>query len=759
MDMAKYRALFVTEAREHLEGLSKDLLTLEKNAADRGALDNVFRRAHSIKGMAASMGYDAIGVLSHKLEDLADLSRRGAPFDAETVQIWLEGSDWLADAVNLVEAGREGELALPTLMQRVLDKATRMVLALPGGSRSSTFPRLEPVVGPPPSSPRTQSTTGTVTEPGMAAVAPPPAGPVTQPGLPAVQPPATTTAPNLQALATPTGGGTVTSPGLPITGVTAALPSAPAGPTGVNRDTTQMLPAVGTPGGAQPTMLLQAVAPREWDVTVTFSDAAATPHVRAFLVHKRVTEKMEVLDMVPPLGDLKRGTLPDRTLKLRVRGTLDAVSIQSLVKAQTDVVGCGVLPAGGAAAGTPAVPKVAAPEAAAPRTVRVRTELLDELIDSVGEILLARARLRTMAARLDDGDLRDLADEFTRLAQGLHDRVLSARMTPVSILTDRLPRVVRDLAKKRGKDVAFTIEGGNIELDRAMLDELHDVVLHLVRNAVDHAHEGPQQRTAAGRNPVMALTLTASRDRDHVLIELQDDGKGMDPQKLRESGVDKGLLTPEAARALTDQQALELICKPGFSTAEEVSDTSGRGVGMDVVRNTVEHLGGQLLIESVLGQGTTFTLRLPLTVAIIRVLLVGAGPSDAVYALPLHRVEGAVDFVPSKTLKSHGENMYPLGDILAPLHDLGALLGWDTPAFAPGGTVVVLEQAFRPLAVRVERILGQAEVVVKPLGPPLGQVAYLAGAALLADGRPAYILDVAKLTATAQESPPAQEVA
>jgi chemotaxis protein histidine kinase CheA len=180
---------------------------------------------------------------------------------------------------------------------------------------------------------------------------------------------------------------------------------------------------------------------------------------------------------------------------------------------------------------------------------------------------------------------------------------------------------------------------------------------------------------------------------------------------------------------------------------------------MDVVRSVVEHLGGQLLIESTPGKGTTFVLRLPLTVAIIRVLLVGAGPSDAVYALPLHRVEGALDFSRTSMIQSHGEMMYPVGDELAPLHDLAPMLGYPGPAWPPGGTVVVIEQPFRPLAVRVDRILGQQEVVVKPLGPPLAHVPYLAGAALLADGRPAYILDVAKLTHAAQESLPREEVA
>ncbi|MBI5497767.1 MAG: chemotaxis protein CheA [Deltaproteobacteria bacterium] len=707
MDMSKYRALFVTESREHLEGISKALLTLEKTPADRPALDALFRHAHSIKGMAASMGYDPVATMAHKLEDLADMARRGVPFDAEAVELWLEGGDWLGDAVSLVEGGREADLALPTLMQRILGKAAQMTAAAPGAG-STTFPNLAAVRAP----------SGT-TQPSLPVTA---AAGTTDARLPAVA-----AAPS----ATPTG----------------SLPA-------VGPQATVMLPAVGAgPGGTQPTLTLSAVGPREFDVEVRISESAATPHVRAFLVHKRVTEKLEVVQMTPPLADLKRGTLPERRLRMRVRGTLDAVSIQSMIKALTDVADCLVTdtekPA--PAAATAPGPRPAPADLAA-RTVRVRTELLDELIDSVGEILLARARLHALSIRLDDPDLGDLADEFNRFAQGLHERVMSARMHPVSLLTDRLPRVVRDLAKKRGREVDFTVEGTNIELDRAMLDELHDVVLHLVRNAVDHAHEGGEARVAAGKPATMHLTLAASRDRDHVLIELHDDGQGMDPERLRASAIDKGVITAEAARLLSDQQALELICRPGFSTAQEVSDTSGRGVGMDVVLSTVEHLGGQLLIQSVVGKGTSFTLRLPLTVAIIRVLLVSAGPTDAVYALPLHRVESALDFQPAELLHSHGETLYPLGDEIAPVHDLGPLLGHAVEPWPASGTVVVIETPFRPLGVRVDRILGQQEVVVKPLGMPLSQVPYLSGAAVLADGRPAYILDVAKLIAVTPQS-------
>jgi two-component system chemotaxis sensor kinase CheA len=728
MDLTKYRTLFVTESREHLDGIGKDLLTLEKDPANRPSLDNLFRHAHSIKGMAASMGYDAMAQLSHKLEDLADLARRGVPFDADTVEIWLEGTDWLAESVTLVEAGREAEVTLPPLMERVVHKATSMVAAVPGLA-NATFPRMPAVQAPQgpaaagnagnTGNTGTVAAPGTTTEPRMRAVPSPPAQTLatlpaarTDPSRPAVMAlPRTTTAPN----------------------ATLVLPALPG-------------PALG--GGAagpQSTLMMQAVGATEWLVDVTIAETAATPHVRAFVVHKRVTEKLEVLDLVPPLADLRRGVLPDRTLRLRVKGTLDAPAIRALVMALPDVMAVSV----NAAATASATAKTPAVDPAAARTVRVRTELLDELIDSVGEILLARTRLRTAATRMEDPELNDLADEFARLAQGLHERVMGARMTPVSVVADRLPRLVRDASRKRGKEVVFSVEGMEIELDRAILDELHDPLLHLVRNAVDHAHEGGEARAAKGKPPAMTLTLSATRDRDHVLISLADNGRGLDPDALRAAAVEKGLLTAEDARALSDQAAREIICLPGFSTAREVDDMSGRGVGMDAVRSTVERLGGQLLMESQVGVGTTFVLRLPLTVAIIKVLLVGAGPRNQPYAVPLHRVDHAVEFDPRAVVRNRTDALYPVGDTLAPLHDMAQMLGF--PAVkATGGTVVVLDDPRRPLAVRVDAILGQQDVVVKPLGQPLSHVPFIAGAALLADGSPTYILDLAKLMATPQ---------
>jgi two-component system chemotaxis sensor kinase CheA len=373
--------------------------------------------------------------------------------------------------------------------------------------------------------------------------------------------------------------------------------------------------------------------------------------------------------------------------------------------------------------------------------VRVRTALLDEFLDSVGELLLARSRMRALATRMDVPELFDLVDEVDRLTRDLNARVVAARMTPLSFMVERLPRAVRDLARQQGKQVDFHMSGTEIELDRAILDELGAPFLHMVRNAVDHAHEGSDARHNAQKPAAMRLSLAASRDRDSVLLELVDDGKGMDAARVRQRAVDRGLISRATADGLSDAAALELICLPGFSTAEAVSQTSGRGVGMDVVKATLERLGGSLSIESTAGKGSRFVITLPLTVAIIQVLVVEAGSTEDAYAIPINRVERAIDLDPAAVSQAHGRSWLQIANNLVPLVRLGDELGYPPPRDRQVGTVIVVGRGADTAAFQVDRIVGQEEVVAKPLGPPLAQLPFLSGAALLADGRAAFVLE------------------
>jgi two-component system chemotaxis sensor kinase CheA len=376
--------------------------------------------------------------------------------------------------------------------------------------------------------------------------------------------------------------------------------------------------------------------------------------------------------------------------------------------------------------------------------------LLDDLIDSVGEVLLARSRLRVLAARLEEPELNDLVDEVDRLTRELHTGVVAARMTPLSFMAERLPRVVRDLARQQQKTIDFTMSGMDIELDRAILDELQAPLIHMLRNAVDHGHEGNEARLARGRPALMKLGLRAVRDRDRVLLELQDDGKGMDPARVKQKAIEKGLIDKARADVLSPEQALELVCLPGFSTADQVTETSGRGVGMDVVKATLDKLGGALRLASAAGQGTTLTLELPLTVAIIQVLVVDVGATGDGYVIPVARVERALAVEEAAVSLASGRSFLRVGDRLLPLFDLAALLGLREAREMVTGTAILVAAGPALVAFRVDRIVGQEEVVAKPLGAPLSALSYVAGGAILADGRAAFLLEPQRLLDDAQ---------
>jgi two-component system chemotaxis sensor kinase CheA len=378
--------------------------------------------------------------------------------------------------------------------------------------------------------------------------------------------------------------------------------------------------------------------------------------------------------------------------------------------------------------------------------VRVRVELLDSFLDALGELILATARIREVGKSIPDAARQPLDEGVDRLqaaVKDLHDKVMAVRMTPLALVTDRLPRAARDLARKIGRQVEVEVTGAEIEIDRAILDELADPLVHVIRNAVDHGIEPPHLRQLAGKPPTGRVTVSARRERDRVIVEIADDGKGMDPAKLRRAAVEKGELSAEQAAALSDREALLLACLPGVSTAERVTDVSGRGVGMDAVKKRVEGVGGTLEIESRPGLGTRLALRLPLTVAVQPVLLVRVG--EEVLGLPIAKVHGAAQVEVETLERSRGEPMLFYGGSLVPVRDLGALLGLPrSPARGPRQVVVADGEGAR-VGLAVDALLGQEDAVLKPLARPLDLVAGLSAVTVLGNGRPVFILDVPRL--------------
>ena len=338
-------------------------------------------------------------------------------------------------------------------------------------------------------------------------------------------------------------------------------------------------------------------------------------------------------------------------------------------------------------------------------------------------------------------------DQLRAIAKALHGQVLATRMIRLATLTDRLPRVVRDLARSLGKQVGLAIDGADIELDRAILDELDAPITHLLRNSIDHGLEDEAGRIARGKPVEGRLRLLARRDRDRVVLEISDDGRGFDRAALKRRAIAAGRLTERAAETLSDRETLMLACLPGLTTAESVSDLSGRGVGMDVVKSTVESLGGTVDIESAEGAGTTFVLRLPLTVAIQRLLLVRVGAETV--GVPVAKVLHVTELDRAGRSRSRGRTLIPYLDGLVPVSDLAALLA--VPANPPEAAphLIVEGEGRAPTAVAVDGLAGHLDAVIKPLGRPLELVPGLSGVTLLPDGRPLFVLDLASLLRTA----------
>lgn len=482
--------------------------------------------------------------------------------------------------------------------------------------------------------------------------------------------------------------------------------------------------------------------------------------VRAFLIFETLQQIGEIIKSVPPAEDLQEGRYgPGFTVILvtkedpgQVRDLIYSIAEVSSVEVRP--VQPGAAPANGRPASAPAVAGKAAKTApaAAPaanggvKTVRVDVQKLDTLMNLVGELVIDRTRLDRFVdifeGKYGSDDLADniveISNHLGQVTNDLQEEIMKARMLPVATVFNRLPRMVRDLAHKMGKEIDFVIEGRETELDRNVIEVIGDPLIHLLRNSVDHGIEPPAERMRLGKPRAGRVVLKAAYVESHIVITLSDDGKGMDPARIRAKAVEKGLLTAEQAARAGDREILDLIFTPGFSTARQVSDISGRGVGMDIVRSQIEQINGAVEFTTAPGKGATFVIKLPLTLAIIRALMVALG--EQVYAFPLANV---VETLALKTEEirrvRHAEAIVVRGRVL-PLVRL-------TRLFREKGreegrlSVVILGSAEKKVGVVVDRLIGEQEIVIKSLGGYLGQVPGLSGATILGDGRVALIVD------------------
>ncbi len=375
-------------------------------------------------------------------------------------------------------------------------------------------------------------------------------------------------------------------------------------------------------------------------------------------------------------------------------------------------------------------------------TVRVEIKKLDDLMNLVAELVISRSRLESLGSSIRSKDLDEVVEQVGRLTLDLRDSVLKARMVPVETVFSRFPRLVRDVSKELGKQIELEIYGGETELDRTVIDEIGDPLVHIIRNAIDHGIEGIEDRLKANKPEQGKITLNAYQEGNNVVITVSDDGRGFDAQKVREKAVRLGLVAPEVAAELSDEQIFDFTFLPGFSTAEKVTDLSGRGVGMDVVKTKVDSLGGLVHIESTLGEGSKLVIRLPLTLAIIQTLMVQLGKD--VYAIPSSYIEQITSLNQEDIKRIRKQEVFMLRGEVVPLIRLQDIL--DIPDaknnYFNELDVVVLRVGERLIGCVVDALLRQQDVVIKSLGGFLGTIKGIAGATILGDGRVALILDI-----------------
>jgi two-component system chemotaxis sensor kinase CheA len=639
MDIAEYLPMFLAEGREHLQELNLAVVRIEEQPDDPATVDEIFRIAHSMKGMSATMGFAGMAALTHEMEDVFELLRqRKGGLERAAVDVLLECLDALSAAVESIDSTGAEEIEPTVLIER-----------LQGLVRERTPEQQAERIG----------------------VAEPPD--------------------NLSELAD---------------------------------------------------------GRRVVQISAILSEEADMPSVRAYMVLAAIAGLGETLACRPSPDEVDgfTGTEIDAWV---VSEHTDA-ELAAAAGAVPDVADVLVFEAvADAALDEPEeiidVPAAPAAEAAAPKphaksgssTVRVDAERLDQLMHYMGELVLHRTQVEALASQADVPGLSQAMQNLTRTSHALQSMVMQVRMIPVEAVFLRFPRLVRDLSTKLGKQVDLNLVGKDTELDRTVVDALGDPLVHLVRNALDHGLESPAEREAAGKPATGTLEISAQHAGGNVIITVADDGRGIDPRRVAEKAAERGLITADAVDAVDTPRAVELLFSAGFSTAEVTSDISGRGVGMDAVRAAIRGLGGEVLMTSEPGQGTSAQIRLPLTLAIMAALIVEADARP--FAIPLDRIERTVRVADQAVRSVAGRRMLVLSDGVLPIVDASEQYGG--PGSADAEYAVVVRGGGDRFALTVSRLVGQHELVTRPLPPEVSDGVALSGAAVLSDGQIALIVD------------------
>jgi len=690
METNQYMEMFLDESREHLQSLNDGLLSLENDPEDLSVLNEIFRNAHTLKGMSATMGYTKTAELTHDMENLLDMLRKEQlKVSPEIIDVIFKCLDTLQEMVENISNGESEDLV-------DVSDLVRQVNAIAKGESADAAP--------------------------------------------AEAAPAADAAPEA---------------------------SGEAGAIHIS-DTEKTVIVEAKNSGLVP-----------YHVHVEISENCILKSARSYMVMNALDEISDVIKSVPPAEDLEQEKF-DHSFDVIIVSDADAKAIESAVSAISEITVANVTEfdpekaaapaapaAAPAAASAPAAPAAAPAAKAAPapakkadakpaakdakkthmggQSVRVDIEKLDTLMNLVGELVTNKVRLEQIGMTHRLTDLTETLEQMDRVTTDLQSVVMKVRMVPVSQVFNRFPRMVRDLTKELNKEINLTIEGEDTELDRTVIDEIGDPLMHLLRNSLDHGVEHPDEREAKGKPRTGEVGLIARHEGNNVVIMVTDDGSGINADKIRNKAVEKGMISREEADALPDADAVRLIFLPGFSTAEVITDVSGRGVGMDVVRSKIESLGGNVDVETKIDEGSVFKIKLPLTLAIIQAMLVKV--QNEMYAIPLGSIDSTINITPDDIKTVQNKEVIVLRGEIIPIARLGEVLsvpkGEDTNE--EDIFVVVVHVGDHKMGIVVDNLIGQQEIVIKTLGKLLSGLKMLAGATVLGDGHVAMILDVSSL--------------
>ncbi|MDD4561494.1 MAG: chemotaxis protein CheA [Syntrophomonadaceae bacterium] len=669
MDMSQYLDVFLEESKEHLEILNQRLLELEKDSGNINALNEIFRAAHTLKGMSSTMGFDDLADLTHHMENvLSDLKEGILPVNSTVIDTIFQCFDRLQMIIDNIQANGSGET-----------------------DNSNLINILENIK------------TG-----------------------------------NFEAAAI----------------IEKEIPVPILMPTEENSSSQESFAF----NEYDITVLKEAVSRdfKIYNIKVAIDQGCLMKSVRAFMVFKAVEEDGEIIKSLPPAQDLDEGkfdndfeillisTVAADALEKRL-GNISEINVLYIREINIDVLSTKPVMVNGvnnfskSPSDTPDSPR----SHKAKQTVRVDIDRLDNLMNLVGELVMHKGRLEQIGFSNKISELNETIEQIDRISTDLQAVVMKVRMVPIEQVFNRFPRMVRDLARDLNKEVDFLIEGKETELDRTVIDEIGDPLVHLLRNAIDHGLESSQERLKKGKSQQGTVILRARHEGNNVYIEVEDDGGGIDTDRVMAKAVEKGLLTSREVEQLSREEAIELLFNPGFSTAQNVTDISGRGVGLDVVKTKIESLSGEIFVDSKPGQGTRFRIKLPLTLAIIQALMVSV--QDELYAIPLSSVDETTMITASDIKMVQNQEVIMLRGSVLPLYRLGNLLSVPGQSDSDDMYVVVVRKAERQIGLVVDSLIGQQEIVIKSLGRLLGGIPGLAGAIVAGDGHVRLILDIITL--------------